>query len=105
MESGKLNKSVQIQVLAETRGSSGEITRAWTTVATRQMSVAPILGREYMNAQQVQSDVTHRVRMRYYDGLTSEHRLLFDGRVLHILSILNPFERNEQLEVMCKEQV
>ena len=47
-------------------------------MATLQASVAPLQGAERFAAQQVQADVSHRVRIRYTSGITSQMRVFHD---------------------------
>ena len=103
MQAGKLRHHLEIQSETETRDAHGGVDREWGTIATRWASVAPLRGRELWEAQQVQSRVNIRVRMRPYDGLTTSHRLLFGARILNIESVLNLNERDREMEVLCIE--
>lgn len=80
---------------------------SWVTLGTRFANVVPLSGRERFTAQQVQSDVTHRVEMHYDPTLQTKpvHRLLFGSRALEIDSVVNVDERNRDVHVMCKEVV
>jgi len=66
-------------------------------------SVDPVRGREYWDARQAQSEVEGKIIMRYRNNVTPDKRILFQGRPLEILAILNPQERKEQLEILYKE--
>ena len=110
MQAGKLRHRIRIQQKTEARSTTGQVTNAgWALVAKRWGSITPLRGREFMEAQQISSDVTHRVRMRYYRGLTSDHRLkvILDGtdRTFHISQVLNRDERDREHEIMAKEAV
>ena len=105
MRAGRLRHRLKLQEATETRDGHGGITRGWVTYSVRWASVEPLRGQELFAAQQINAEITHRVRLRYCDDLTASHRLVFGSRSLNILSILNPEERNRELEVMCKEAV
>ena len=105
MRAGKLRHRVAIQAATETRNERGGIDETWTTEQTRWASVEPLIGREYMDGKQVNADVSHKVRFRWFSGLTPSKRLLFGTRVFGIDSVLNPDERNKELVVMCKEKI
>jgi SPP1 family predicted phage head-tail adaptor len=83
-------------------------TPVWATSATRSATVQPISSRELIEAGQVRGELTHRVWLRY-DSDTSEiaphDRLKFGSRILEVISVINTEERNEQIEVLCKEAV
>lgn len=101
---GSMNKRVQVQSVTETRDAAGGVTQTWSTDRTVWAAISPLTGREYLNAQQVQSSVTAKVVMRYFAGLTPKHRLLFGSRVFEIAAVINPDEANEMYELMCVEQ-
>ena len=107
MRAGKLRTRVEVQRIDEERDKQGGIVSSWTTIAHRWASVVPLSGREYWSAQQVQSDVTHKVQLRYLEGLTSKDRLrlLHSQRVLNIQSVLDVDERHREMQLMCVEVV
>lgn len=102
---GKLRHRLTVEEFTETPRADGGIDEAWADVGSRWASIEPLSGREFMEAQQLNGDVSHRVRLRWYDGLTPQHRLKFGTRVFNIVSVLNTQERNIVTEVMCKEVV
>jgi SPP1 family predicted phage head-tail adaptor len=65
-------------------------------------SVNGVSAREYLLAGQQQVDISHRVKMRYLTGLTSKMRLLWRGRTLEIISILEHENRSIH-ELICQE--
>lgn len=105
MRAGRLRRRVTIQSRTLTRDDRGGATPTYATAATVWASVEPVTGREVWQAQQAQSNVTHVVTIRHYDGLTVRHRLLFRGRTLNIDSISNFEERDRYMELRCVEEV
>lgn len=103
IEAGKLKHKVQVQSASEAADATGQLISTWSTDSIRSAFVRPVNGREFFDAAQVQSDVTHEVTMRHFTGLTTSHRLLFRSRVLNIRSIINMDEHNEMFKIMCKE--
>jgi len=69
--------------------------------------IQPLRGRELFLAQQVNAEITSKVTIRYYGTttVTPEHRVYFGARILEIITVINPDERNESLELLCKEVV
>jgi len=103
MEAGALRHRVSIQEPVEARNSYNEVITTWALVAVVWGSVAPLAGREFFAAEHVQSEITHRVRLRYRAGITSEMRVVYAGRVLMIQSVIDRGERRRELELMCRE--
>ena len=104
MRAGALRHTVTVQQRTELPDSFGEPAQTWTTMhADQPASIEPLSGRELINAQAIQSDVTHRVRMRYVAGVETKHRVAFGTRVFDIRAVRNVNERNIELEMLCTE--
>jgi SPP1 family predicted phage head-tail adaptor len=103
MRSGPLRHQIVIEEVTETRDSYGGVVETWSTFATVWASVGPIIGREYFASQQVQSEVTHKIRIRYLSGVTTKMRVAFDSRVFNIESVLNVDERDTEMVLMVTE--
>jgi len=107
---GALRHKVKIQTRGSTQDSYGELDPSWSDLATRRAWIDPLRGREQFAAQQVQADVTHRIRMRWdttIDAMTSKHRIVnanSTGQVFDIESVVNVDERNTLIEVMAVEK-
>ena len=99
---GKLKHRIVIQQVSEGENDMGDIVQTWTTFDTVWASVEPLSGREYLSAQQVSAETSGRIRMRYRPGVMATMRVLFGGRNYRILSVINPEERNIELELMTK---
>jgi len=101
---GRLRERVTVQQATESRNSLGETLLTWSTYAERWASVEGVSAREVLAAGQMDVTVTHRVRMRYVDGMTQNMRLLWRSRTLDIVSLLEHANRSEH-ELICQETV
>ena len=101
---GEMRQRIALQAKTITK-SEGIPQESWTTVATIWATVADISGREYFQAQAVQSEVTTRIKIRYRTGITPTMRVLYDSRVFAILSVIDKDERHRVIELMCKEVI
>jgi len=105
MQIGRLRHKVTIQNPVRVADGKGGETETWTDAANVWAEIAPISSRERFYASQIDAEHTHKVIMRHTAALTSESRLLHDGRVLHVAGApRNVDERNIMLEVWCKEE-
>jgi SPP1 family predicted phage head-tail adaptor len=123
---GQLKKRVQVQVLQAAPADLAlrdpynappppEKDSSWQTVCTHWASVEPISGKELFQAQQVRSDATHKVVMRYFKnarifvlkpGVDPSMRLVLQQhRILNVLSCVNSKEQDRWLELLCVEEV
>lgn len=105
INAGQLDKRMILQAPTIARADDGAETITWTTLATIWAGIRTLRGREYWQAQQVNSDVTHEVLIRYRARLSPRFRLIFEGRTLEILSIQNADEGRTDLILLCKEVV
>lgn len=105
VKAGRLNKKITIQETTQTQNSYGEVIDAWSTYAFIWASVEPTSGREFMAAQQINSEITIAFRTRYLSGVTAKMRISWDGRLFDIESVINPVEKNEQLLIICRERL
>jgi len=101
MRGGKLRHRITVQKKTESRDSHGGVTYTWTNENSRWAEVQPLAGRELWQARQAQMHATLRVSMRYYPGLTSEHRIIFGSRILNIEAVTNVGERNIETVALC----
>lgn len=60
---------------------------------------------ERVTAGTVLSTATQVVTMPYHPGVTTQTRIIFDGRLLYVKGVANPEERNIELILLCTEVV
>jgi SPP1 family predicted phage head-tail adaptor len=104
MNTGQLDKKAVIQQPVEARNSLGEYTLTWSDWATRYIAILPLSGVESINALAVEATVTHRIRMRYTNGLQPKFRIISEGRTFEIISVLEKGRRVEH-ELLVTEVV
>lgn len=105
MQAGKLNKRVTIQSLTTTQDAAGGIIETWADSAIRWASIEPLRGREYWEAKKENAEVETRIRLRYLSGILPNMRVEYGTRYYLIVSVINPKEKGEETELMCRELV
>ena len=110
MRIGRLRHRLTLQRRTSSENAFNEASTSYTTIATVWGAVEPISGREFFAAQQTQSEITHRVTLRYMPGITADDRILWmDGGRERLFDIKSPpidrDERHRQIELMCVEHV
>lgn len=108
MRAGQLRHRVTIQSLvggSPSRDSGGATEESWADLATVYAAVEPLRGRELIAAQQVVSEVSGTIRIRYRDDLTitSKMRCVFESRNFEILAAVDPQERHRELVLYVRE--
>jgi SPP1 family predicted phage head-tail adaptor len=105
MQAGKLRHKVTLKTSAYSQNEYGEPSETWTSSTTLWARIEPLRGRELLLAQQVTPEASFRVTTRYDSSNTIDpaYRLYHGSRVLEVVSIQNPEEKNEFVELLCKE--
>lgn len=102
---GKLRHRVTLQELVKTDDGYGGIVETWQDVATVWAAIKPLRGNERYTAQQVQSELSHKITIRYQAGIKPQMKLLYKGRTFEIESVIDIEERHQWLELLCSEVV
>lgn len=112
MRAGRLKHRIRIEnPSAETKAANGEkIPGGWQELGSGSMpaGIETLSTKDYFAAQETHSETTHRVVLRYRDGITSQSRIIWLSRGQErILEPTGPpLNRNNQtLEVLCRERL
>jgi len=103
IDPGKLRERVTVQIASGATNTLGETVLTWNNSSAVWASVEGVSSREALISGQQETTVSHRVRLRYLPGLTSQHRFSWRSRTLEIVSLLEHGNRSEH-EAICQEQ-
>ena len=107
MDIGPLRHRVKIYDKGTiTRNSTGEEIPAYDAlVAEVWAAKEPLSGREFLEAQQAQAEVTVRFRIRYREDIHPEMRCVEDGHTYHISAALDQKGERREMHLMCFEVI
>jgi len=103
LPAGELWTRIRIEQPATAPNSVGEPVLTWSTYATVWADVSSLSARETERFSETVGFMTHRVRIRYLDGLTSAMRIIYRDRTLEIGQILEQ-DRLWHQEIICTEK-
>ncbi len=103
MQAGKLRHRIQIYSPVETRDANGGFVRSWNLDEIVWGSVEALSGKELIEGAQVNSQVTHKVTIRYRAGMTTTMRLISRDIILNIENVINPMNTTKELVIQCKQ--
>ena len=103
MRISDLNRRVLIQQRSTTKDSFGQQSTAWTDLLTCWAHIEPLSGRELVNAQAVNAEVTHTVTIRYRSNVTASMRVLYQGRIFNITAVIDPDTSHVWTSLNCSE--
>jgi SPP1 family predicted phage head-tail adaptor len=104
VRAGELRHRITLQARPATKDGLGQESDAFADVATVWAKVEPLAGRELLTAQQVLATVTHKVTLRYRDGVTAKMRVLWGVRTFDVEVVLNLQEQDTELNLLCVER-
>jgi SPP1 family predicted phage head-tail adaptor len=105
MKAGELRHRLIIEQPAKSKNAIDETVQSWETFATVWGAVEPATGKLFYAAKQLDSTVDGRVRIRYIKGLLPTMRIKLGDRILSIVSILMPQERQREIQIMYTESL
>lgn len=97
---GRMDRWITLRKRIVTRGAAGGTVESYVDVATIAAQKTDIAGREYFAAQQVNSEITTKFRIRYRDDILPSWRIHFEGKNYDIASIAE-LGRRRWLEIMA----
>lgn len=108
-----MRKSIRLTVEQKSGGGNfaddpPEVWETYTTGAFHGIEwfkVTPLTAREYIQAQQIQSNTSHKAECTYFPGANTELRLRDEetGRIFHVESVVNRDEANRTLDWLLTE--
>lgn len=108
MRAGDYNKRAKISELvtgSPARDELGTPNTSWEEVTTVWCAIEPLSGRELFAQQQIQSEISVRIRIRYRDGISSGMKAEYNNKVYMIKNIIDIKEKHRELHLMCTEGV
>lgn len=103
MKAGKLRQVITIQALDnEQQDSVGQPVQPWVDMLMVRADVEPLSGREYFSMQDPVSATTTRITIRFLDGVTQRHRVVFEGQHYDILDVIDIDMRHKEMQLMCR---
>jgi SPP1 family predicted phage head-tail adaptor len=108
MRAGRLKDRVELQAATESRDGYGDSSKVWAAMGTRWAGIEPLHGKEFFASEQLNSETTTKIAMRYDSltkSLTSKHRVKdkATGLIYNIVAPpINVRNQNKDIELMCK---
>jgi SPP1 family predicted phage head-tail adaptor len=98
-----LRHRVRLEREVKTPDAMGGYLRSWQKIAELWAEIIPVRGKEMMNADRMQSSVTHRVTLRFRSDIQAEDRLVEDD-ITYTIKFLHPVAQNRKLLELWVEQ-
>lgn len=79
LNSRALRHVVTVQVPSQSQDDTGQMSSAYTDLATIRAKIHPLSGREFIAAQQVHAEVTTRITAYWQPGFDAVQRILHES--------------------------
>ena len=99
-----LNKRITLQYQASTPNGQGGFVKTWVSVTPDLWAgIWPVSAKEVVQDNQTAWIISHRIRIRYRRGVKVTHRIKYKNRYFNLVSVINPNEDCEWLDLLAKE--
>lgn len=103
MQAGRLNRRITLQKQSSVRDTTGQSKITWTDIATVWAAILPLRGREFFEAERLNSEISVRILIRYRPDVSSTWRVKYGARMFDVREIINPEDSRVELQLMCRE--
>lgn len=104
-QAGRLRHRVTQQREQRVSDGGGGYELTWTDIATFWASVEPTVGRESLEARQLEDTITHKIVCRGPRDIKAADRIVHDGRAFNVRSVKDIQERGHRIEIEAEEGV
>jgi len=101
---GQLDARVVLKVKMLTRGSAGGFSYTDGGSNTVWASVTALSGRDLLQAQQRNAEVSYRVEIRYRSDIDAKTQVVWEGRTLEAVWVDQSQRRRGRSVLFCKER-
>ena len=108
MNPGSLKHKIDIMGNVKSENEVGETTYIFQKIGTMRAEIIPQTGAlQKQQADTILTNVTHKIRVRYSAGkdVTKDMKIHFGNHKFEIKYILNPYFKNQWLEIFCEEVI
>lgn len=102
MRAGRLDRQIIVQSFSNTVAPDGTPVESWTTLATVRAQIIEASTEEYQRAYGEGGNTAVVFRTRWLAGVTTTHRVQYEGRNLNIRET-KEIGRRRGLELRCEE--
>lgn len=100
---GLLRHRLVLEAPVESADGAGGVVRSFSTAATLWAEVTPVSAARALEAERLGARITHRIAIRFSDGITTRHRFRDGERIFQIVSLRDRDGRKRFLTIEAEE--
>lgn len=97
------DKRIILEKPMVSRTAQGGTATTWTTACTVWARILPTSAKEQRQSEQTVMTVSHTISIRYRRDVKASWKIKYKNRYFNIVSMVNPEEAGEWLDMNCKE--
>ena len=106
MRAGNLRNKAEIQSIGTTQNEFGEVELGqYAKFKDVWCSITPISGNESFLSNTDYAKTTHKIKIRYTDGINASQRLVWRGRTFNFIGVMNISERDKVIDIKAEEVI
>ncbi|WP_085829027.1 phage head closure protein [Clostridium massiliodielmoense] len=106
MNPGILNKKVSLWSFIEEKNEVQDTVLKLKEIKKKVYArIEPLRGKEYIENRKTEAEQIYKVTIRYRKDVNTEMFIKYKNRLFNINAIINPYEMNERLELICTEDL
>lgn len=102
---GQLSKRISICEYTTIEGRLGNDKAVLKELFKRWAEITPLKNKEQIVDYHDQSDLVYKIIIRYFEGLSDKHYIVYKKRVFNITSFIDINMQHNFYEILCKEEV
>lgn len=103
VDPGSLRSELSLQVATPTPDGLGGHTESWAEIATVFARIEPVSATSVYGPDQMVETVTHRVTLRWRNGVAAGMRFARQGRIFDIVTVHDPDDTGRYLVCRARE--
>lgn len=103
VDPGALRSELALQRCETAQDGAGGLVETWVEVATVFTRIEPVMAQSVFGADQTLETMTHRITLRWREGLVSGMRFIKSNRRFDIVTVHDPDESGRYLVCRVKE--
>ena len=102
---GAMRHRVTVEAAVDTAADGGTAARTWAVLGAAWAEIAPERAGAAYRQGRNESQVSHRVRLRYRIDFKTADRILLGSRTFRVLGLTDVDEAHRVLEFTCREDI
>ena len=102
MNIGELNRRIEVLEFQEDRDDFGGVVGEWVIIGRVWANIIPKNNGETLTNQQVKSNQTVKITVRFYAGLSTKHRIKYLDKLYEIVGIIDKETFHRWTEINAK---